>query len=456
MGEASTVRGTPSFMAPETLGFPFTGDPKKASPYSADMWCFGETLFRCHTGHATFEDKEQLYEYQQGKRLFPAVELQRAKASGLALNFIRQLMLPVPSERLNITRAKDHPWMRDKEKKKLEKLPIKLTQDIQKSRKQRSDPEREGSRRRSQGPLQGKDNQITEASGQWSATDTQSFPPQRRHFEPVPQQDVLKPYSAYTVSPIRSGSQHLGAASPPLPPTQQAPSTRRDHRSRDNSLTRRLESRSRLVPRDQPDPVEERGTIRLSEYPLTPKTGSKPSKGLPKEKKKEVSPGKEKTARPRKTELVNIKVVEEQENESIHHISQLPMGRRVRPLPPPSRPSSMVQKKTATENKNNRRWIETPDNDTTHSSIICNASSSVKEEGTREGIRKKEWRLDFYASSEEDKTETRPSRGDSGVPMTKEFFGLREEEPESPPPFPRYPVLDPWDNYPREDEYATD
>ncbi|KAK4207893.1 kinase-like domain-containing protein, partial [Rhypophila decipiens] len=110
MDEVSTNRGTPSFEAPETLGFPFTGDPKRANPYFADLWCFGETLYRCHVGSATFEDKKQLFHYQHGERQFPIEKLQQARASGLATNFIHSLMLPNPAERLDTERASRHPW----------------------------------------------------------------------------------------------------------------------------------------------------------------------------------------------------------------------------------------------------------------------------------------------------------------------------------------------------------
>ncbi|KAM7195481.1 Protein kinase-like domain containing protein [Rhypophila sp. PSN 637] len=171
MDEASTVRGTPSFMPPETLGFPFTGDPKKANPYSADLWCFGETLYRCHVGGATFEDKEQLYEYQRGNRLFPVEKLQQVRASGLATNFIHFLMLPNPAERLDTERARRHPWLRGE----VEPPSGQNTTNTYRSSRKQTGPARVGTNLTAQpaiSPSPAVETQLTEASGQWTTTAT--------------------------------------------------------------------------------------------------------------------------------------------------------------------------------------------------------------------------------------------------------------------------------------------
>ncbi|OIW31909.1 kinase-like protein, partial [Coniochaeta ligniaria NRRL 30616] len=107
---ASTVKGTPGFMPPETIGFPFLGEPKIANPYSADMWCLGETLFQCLTGHATFEDMSKLHRYQVSAIGFPFQQLEHVNASVPAINFIHSLMLPVPWQRLHVDKAGEHPW----------------------------------------------------------------------------------------------------------------------------------------------------------------------------------------------------------------------------------------------------------------------------------------------------------------------------------------------------------
>ncbi|KAM7183855.1 Protein kinase-like domain containing protein [Naviculisporaceae sp. PSN 640] len=166
--ESSTVRGTPSFMAPEAIGFPFAGDPKKASPYLTDMWCFGETLFRCHTGQAAFEDREQLYKYQQDSNLFPSGPLRRVRASALAIDFIWSIMWPDPSERCDTKAARRHPWVRVQDKP----LPGTVSQT-----KTESPPQQTGVEQRSTGPPAEApevrvDSELTDASGQWSITAT--------------------------------------------------------------------------------------------------------------------------------------------------------------------------------------------------------------------------------------------------------------------------------------------
>jgi serine/threonine protein kinase len=76
----TTVRGTPDFMAPETIGKPFNGHPKYANPFSANMWCLGETISYALTGHGTFRDNEHLLQYQAYLVTFPDGRL-REKAS---------------------------------------------------------------------------------------------------------------------------------------------------------------------------------------------------------------------------------------------------------------------------------------------------------------------------------------------------------------------------------------
>jgi len=100
-GDASgftTVRGTPEFMAPETIGAPFIGDPALADPVKADMWCFGETISRALTGRTTF-DMSSLLEYQRAQIAFPQQGLRAANVSQAGINFINRLMMRLPSER---------------------------------------------------------------------------------------------------------------------------------------------------------------------------------------------------------------------------------------------------------------------------------------------------------------------------------------------------------------------
>lgn len=102
------MRGTPGFLAPETLGFntTFTG----TDSFAIDMWCFGETVYQMLTGEATFESIAGLIQYHSGAMGFPEQALWRAGASYHAFDFIRSLMVGNPLYRLTAPRAQTHPW----------------------------------------------------------------------------------------------------------------------------------------------------------------------------------------------------------------------------------------------------------------------------------------------------------------------------------------------------------
>jgi hypothetical protein len=97
-------------MAPETIGKPFMGNPKDADPYSADMWCLGETISYAITGHHTFSD-DHLLQYQERRIGFPDEALKKSGASVRAINFIGSLMEVEPLRRLTAAQALDHPWI---------------------------------------------------------------------------------------------------------------------------------------------------------------------------------------------------------------------------------------------------------------------------------------------------------------------------------------------------------
>lgn len=181
---ATTVKGTPGFMPPETIGYPFIGEPKMANPYSADMWCFGETLFQCLTGHATFEDMSELHRYQVNAMGFPYHKLQTVKASGPAANFIHSLMLPVPWQRLHIDKVGEHPWLTMDDDR-----PPALKAPIWSQIRQQEGVAGVASKPNSGPAILIMDNQLTQASGQWTTTadlphalgNRDGFPP-----EPIP------------------------------------------------------------------------------------------------------------------------------------------------------------------------------------------------------------------------------------------------------------------------------
>lgn len=107
----TTIRGTPSFMAPETIGKPFLGLPRDADPFSADMWCLGESIACALTGKRTFSDNEHLLRYQNRQASFPDNVLKELSVSIDAIDFIRSLMDVDPLRRLTATQALNHPWI---------------------------------------------------------------------------------------------------------------------------------------------------------------------------------------------------------------------------------------------------------------------------------------------------------------------------------------------------------
>lgn len=106
----TTVRGTPEFMAPETMGTPFRGNPATADPFKVDIWCFGETIARALTGRRTF-DSTTLLEYQNGRIDFPEGEFRCASVSPLGTSFIRGLMMADPSTRFSTPQAAQDAWI---------------------------------------------------------------------------------------------------------------------------------------------------------------------------------------------------------------------------------------------------------------------------------------------------------------------------------------------------------
>src|SRR3569833_3307382 len=108
---STTIRGTQDFMAPETRGFPFLGDPKTADPFSADMWSVGETVFRAITGTTSFENPAELLEYQKDALQFPESSLRMANPSEALANIIRTLMRAGPMQRPSADEALQLPWI---------------------------------------------------------------------------------------------------------------------------------------------------------------------------------------------------------------------------------------------------------------------------------------------------------------------------------------------------------
>ncbi|ROW10357.1 hypothetical protein VMCG_02006 [Cytospora schulzeri] len=107
---STSVRGTPGFMAPEILGLNGE-DPKTANAFSVDIWCLGETVYQALTGHGTFDYLGKLLGYVNGSIEFPQMALEKAEVSDSGIDFVRALMVSIPSQRLSVRQALDQPWM---------------------------------------------------------------------------------------------------------------------------------------------------------------------------------------------------------------------------------------------------------------------------------------------------------------------------------------------------------
>lgn len=108
---STTVRATPGFVPPEILGL-FTGqDPKRADPFSADMWCLAETTFQALANRATFDTYGTLMQYVSGCAGFPIEFLTNEKVSDQGIEFIKYLMAPSPLDRPSSEQAMKHPWI---------------------------------------------------------------------------------------------------------------------------------------------------------------------------------------------------------------------------------------------------------------------------------------------------------------------------------------------------------
>ncbi|KAK4452641.1 kinase-like domain-containing protein [Podospora aff. communis PSN243] len=108
---STTIRGTESFMAPETRGFPFIGDPMLANPFAADMWSLGEVVFRALSGRATFADPQALSDYQKKEAGFPTHVLRDSNVTPAAESFVLALMSANPSARMTADETLQHPWL---------------------------------------------------------------------------------------------------------------------------------------------------------------------------------------------------------------------------------------------------------------------------------------------------------------------------------------------------------
>lgn len=107
MSQLTTIGGTLSFMPPELR---FQSSRLSTRPYAADMWSYGETIYRMFTGQPMF-DGDALLDYWQGRSSFPDEGLRRLKVSNPVIEFIKKLVVPESENRISSEQALHDPWV---------------------------------------------------------------------------------------------------------------------------------------------------------------------------------------------------------------------------------------------------------------------------------------------------------------------------------------------------------
>ena len=113
-----TFCGTPQYFAPEVLdrkeGLSLSGGKNSNNRYGfkADMWSLGVVLYIILCGAFPF-DEENLYD-QLREANYSVSGPEWRDVSSHAKHFVRSLMALNPADRLDVTQALEHPWMKMK------------------------------------------------------------------------------------------------------------------------------------------------------------------------------------------------------------------------------------------------------------------------------------------------------------------------------------------------------
>lgn len=109
-----TSVGTPSFAAPEVLGFFRPGDrPKDFYTNAVDVWSLGVIAFRILSAENPFKDPPRLNQYVMGNIEFPSSVLLLNKVSAQGCDFVNSLMAPNSEDRPKVKDCQQHPWFRE-------------------------------------------------------------------------------------------------------------------------------------------------------------------------------------------------------------------------------------------------------------------------------------------------------------------------------------------------------
>ena len=109
-----TLVGTPTFAAPELLGFFRPGDkPKDSYTNAVDVWSVGVIAFLILSAETPFKDRGLLNQYVMSNLLFPLDVLLSNKVSTQGCDFVKSLMAPNSENRPSVKDCLQHSWLRE-------------------------------------------------------------------------------------------------------------------------------------------------------------------------------------------------------------------------------------------------------------------------------------------------------------------------------------------------------
>lgn len=106
-----TMTGTQAYMAPEMFAYMVHDEEEHSYTQAVDVWALGIVLYQMLTLELAFGDPKQLYRYYKAQSDFPAAPLSADSITPACMDFIRQVLQPVPRDRLTSGGAASHTWL---------------------------------------------------------------------------------------------------------------------------------------------------------------------------------------------------------------------------------------------------------------------------------------------------------------------------------------------------------
>lgn len=109
-----TLVGTPTFAAPEVLGFFRPSDsPNESYTNAVDIWSLGVIAFFILSGETLFKDQRRLGQFFIGNLAFPSNILLLNKVSAQGCDFVKSMMAPDSKDRPRVKDCLQHPWFKE-------------------------------------------------------------------------------------------------------------------------------------------------------------------------------------------------------------------------------------------------------------------------------------------------------------------------------------------------------